>query len=116
MGVLWSGTPVASPTLKHATHFQLRTTVYNLTVTRLATYFVRVDGQPLLVHNCKRPPIRIRVGSARMASKAAHSWASRLTNQGYKCSTRGGCGRGDWAHVDWSRGGTAGRSTSAAGG
>jgi hypothetical protein len=84
-------------------------TVYNLTVSRLHTYYVILDGTPTLVHNCWRPPIRIRVSNMRSALKAQRRWMERLRRRGYQCSTRGHCGQGDYRHIDWKKNGTAGR-------
>nr|WP_157987034.1 polymorphic toxin-type HINT domain-containing protein [Streptomyces atratus] len=97
------------PTVTSVSRERAVTTVYNLTVGGTHTFFVAVDGQTALVHNCaryipKKPVVLNWWHPTRFSSKAAAIRKAKdvaRTGGRCRCRYRGPCGSGTHVHVDF---------------
>ncbi|MFJ5841436.1 polymorphic toxin-type HINT domain-containing protein [Streptomyces shenzhenensis] len=96
-----------TPAVTRTERYQAVRQVRNLTVSGTHTYFVLVDGEAALVHNCRIMSSKW-FGSRRAAYKARRNDYNRMRQRGYTCQLRGPCRNGGHAHLDWSRGNKSG--------
>ncbi|MER7764620.1 polymorphic toxin-type HINT domain-containing protein [Streptomyces sp. NPDC097619] len=95
------------PTVTSVSRARAERTVYNLTVGGTHTFFVAVDGQTALVHNCaryipKKPNVTNWWHPTRFSSRAAAiKKAKDVARTGGRCRYRGPCGSGTHVHVDF---------------